>query len=114
MSQKRSPRHTTASFASALAAAASERGRGVPHELREHPDPFCLDAPDVYVDFDLIPDQDTAFEMCADCPLMVECAASARRTKPAWGVWGGIAWLHGRQAHLLNDERMLELMAEAA
>ena len=29
------------------------------------------------------------------------CLQNARHMRPKWGIWGGVVWVHGRQAHLL-------------
>ena len=115
MSQKqnRSPRHTIEPFAAALAGAESERQSGSSGE-RSYPDPLCLNRPHDYVDYDCPPDADQAADLCIDCPLMVLCLANARRTRPAWGVWGGVAWVAGRQLHLLDDERREKYLAQVA
>lgn len=90
---KRSPhgQQTTRAFSLSLDRAASEDG---------HPQPLCQGRPGEYVDYEAVPSEAEAAALCAECPLLVECLANARRTKPAWGVWGGIAWIDGRQAHL--------------
>ena len=114
MSKKRSPRWTIEGFASALSGAASESAREVPFERRQFPDPLCIDAPEEYVDYVSPPDRATAAAMCNDCPLLDLCLANARRTRPAWGVWGGIAWAQGRQVHLLDEERRAQYLFDLA
>ena len=112
MARQRSPRRTTEDFAAALSGAHSERARGLAGRERRHPDPACLDNPAEYVDYAVPPARDEAQEMCLDCPLMQACLANAKRTLPAWGVLGGVAWVRGRQAHLLSPERLAEIMEE--
>lgn len=68
------------------------------------PQPLCLDRAAEYSDYpeDDAPDEQTALDMCEPCPLFELCRASALQTKPAHGVWGGIAWDDGRQVHWLR------------
>lgn len=75
----------------------------------DHDQPYCLERPDLYVDYDQPhPTRERAQEMCAPCPLIEMCLKNARHMKPGWGVWGGVAWVAGRQVHLLpeDDERL--------
>lgn len=92
------------------------------------PQPLCLGRSDEFVDYEVgqHPDEQTAAEMCAGCPLLVVCNINARQQLPEHGVWGGIAWVNRRQAHLMPaeeevivlhvvDEARVELLAlEAA
>jgi hypothetical protein len=34
-------------------------------------------------------DADQAFDLCVDCPLMVQCGNFARANQEEYGVWGG-------------------------
>lgn len=72
------------------------------HASRRAPQPLCLNRSDEFVDYPVgqHPDEQGAAEMCADCPLLDVCNLNARQQAPAHGVWGGIAWVNGRQAHL--------------
>lgn len=109
MTRKRSPRRTIETFAAALSGAASERLSGIENADRRFRDPLCLDDPS-YTDYEVPPRQDEAMEKCLDCPLFVLCAENARRTKPQWTIMGGVAWVQGRQAHLLSPDRLAELL----
>jgi hypothetical protein len=67
------------------------------------PQPYCLDASEKYVDYPVgsHPDEATAAAMCAPCPLLEVCRENAKQQLPVHGVWGGIAWVDRRQAHLI-------------
>lgn len=69
------------------------------------PQPYCLDAPETYVDYPTgqHPDEATAAAMCAPCPLLDLCRENAKQQLPEHGVWGGIAWVNRRQAHLMVE-----------
>ena len=70
------------------------------------PQPACRWRPEEFVDYadDAIPSEVEAAGLCGGCPLLELCLENARRTKPGWGVLGGIAWVYGRQWHLVADE----------
>lgn len=68
--------------------------------------PYCLDHPERYADYDedAIPDEGGAAALCAPCPLLGLCFDNARRVKPGWGIHGGVAWALGRQWPLVDEE----------
>lgn len=43
-------------------------------------------------------------EMCADCPVVKQCFATAVSTK-AWGVWGGVYFENGKISREFNKHR---------
>lgn len=88
--RKRGGRTETPEFVEAMRADADGTG----------PAPLCAGREAEYVDYDASPSQDEAEEMCVDCPLYLACRKSAELVRPAWGVWGGIAWEGGKRAHL--------------
>lgn len=51
----------------------------------------CYKNPEQYIDYDeeAPPTKQEAYEMCAGCPMLVECARFAAAYKPIIGVWGG-------------------------
>lgn len=51
----------------------------------------CYKNPEQYIDYDegAPPTKREAYEMCAGCPMLVECARFAAAYKPIIGVWGG-------------------------
>jgi hypothetical protein len=51
----------------------------------------CYKIPEQYIDYDedAPPTKQEAYEMCAGCPMLVECARFAAAYKPVIGVWGG-------------------------
>jgi hypothetical protein len=51
----------------------------------------CYKIPEQYIDYDEDnpPTKQEAYEMCAGCPMLVECARFAAAYKPVIGVWGG-------------------------
>lgn len=53
---------------------------------RQEPDLFFAEAP---------ADLEIAKMLCADCPVRVECLASALDRAEPWGVWGGELFLQG-------------------
>lgn len=65
--------------------------------------PYCQGAPEKYVDYPTgqHPDEETAAAMCAPCPIREACLANAKQQMPVHGVWGGVAWVNRRQAHLI-------------
>lgn len=68
----------------------------------KEPQPFCLDKPERFADYGYpLPSRDEADDACLDCPLMQLCLQNARHMRPKWGIWGGVVWVYGRQAHLL-------------
>lgn len=75
----------TPEFEEALAAAA----------VGEGPSPLCKDRTFEFTDYITPPTAKQAAELCADCPLISLCLDDARRTKPKWGVQGGVAWEGG-------------------
>lgn len=60
------------------------------------PQPFCAGKEKYFSLYEESPTQDVAAAMCAPCPLLAICKASARSSHPAWGVQGGISWAKGR------------------
>ncbi|MDL5351132.1 WhiB family transcriptional regulator [Microbacterium sp. zg-YB36] len=80
--------------------------------IGEGPQPDCWEHSDEFSDYEMadMPDRETAELLCSRCPLLQVCAANARHRKPAWGVFGGVAYVNGRQAHLLaeDDPRLQE------
>lgn len=78
------------------------------------PQPLCRWQPETYVDYDedSIPDEFEAQELCIECPLFELCFDNARRTHPGWGVWGGVAWVNGRQWHLATEEEKRSTISE--
>ncbi len=105
MTRKRARVHAARrAFDAALDAAAEEAALNVPAKERRYPDPHCLNRPDLFVDYVIPPSAEEAEELCDGCPLFALCRASARRAKPAWGVWGGVAYVDGRSAHLPEAE----------
>lgn len=90
---------TIDAFARVLEGAVAEDGA---------PRPLCDGRSAEYIDYvGWVPSEQHAAALCAGCPLLDACLANARRVKPGWGVHGGIAWIDGRQAHLMpeDDER---------
>ena len=80
----------------------TEEFEGALRNARANPwadQPACNNDP-TFTLYETAPSVDEAREMCAPCPLLDLCRASALETKPAWGVWGGIVWVMGRQYHL--------------
>ena len=93
----------------------------------EAPQPHCWGHSDEFVDYEAadMPDKELAELLCSRCPFKrghsqpgredyVEpdiCGKNARHRKPEWGVLGGIAWVNGRQAHLMaaDDPRLFSL-----
>ena len=53
---------------------------------RQEPDLFFAEAP---------ADLEIAKMLCADCPVRVECLASALDRAEPWGVWGGEVFIGG-------------------
>lgn len=73
------------------------------------PQPLCLERPDEYVDYDYpLPSPEAAEALCAPCEIREACLANAKHRKPAWGIWGGLIWVNGRQAQLMapDDPRL--------
>ncbi len=66
------------------------------------PQPLCKGRYDEFLNYTSSPSKEEARALCAGCPLLMMCAASARQQRPAWGVQGGIAWERGRQSHWLK------------
>lgn len=75
------------------------------------PAPDCDQRPDEFVDYEVRPTPEDAEIMCSACPLLTLCRDSARRRKPAWGVWGGEVWVSKRRVHLLPADH--EFLAES-
>ena len=94
MSRSKYGHRTTNEFAGALEHAAKDP---------EAPQPHCVGKSAQYTEFTTPPDADAAEAMCAPCPLREMCFENARRTKAKWGVWGGVAWVGGRHAHLIDQ-----------
>jgi hypothetical protein len=69
------------------------------------PAPDCWGHEDEYADYAPadMPDKELAELLCERCPLLAICGANARHRRPAYGVWGGVAWTAGRQAHLMKE-----------
>ena len=68
---------------------------------RNAPQPACKGRANEFVDYDVVPSEAAAEQLCETCPLYDLCRPSAIQAKPDWGVQGGIAWKHGRQYHWL-------------
>lgn len=68
----------------------------------KRPQPACIDHSDEFCDFEVPPDEETAALLCERCPLLALCYESATKSKPAWGVQGGVTWLEGRQIRWLE------------
>ncbi|WP_415134576.1 WhiB family transcriptional regulator [Microbacterium sp.] len=67
------------------------------------PQPLCAGRSAEFMDYEgYPPSEDEAKAMCAGCPLLEQCNLNARQQLPSWGVWGGIAWIDRRQAHILK------------
>lgn len=77
------------------------------------PQPLCEGRSAEFVDYEVgqHPDEATAAAMCAGCPLLEMCLTNARQQMPVHGVWGGIAWIDRRQAHLIEP---IPVILEAA
>ena len=56
----------------------------------------CVGKKEQYVDYVVEPKIYEAYEMCAGCPLIVECGRFANSVGPDHGVWGGEVWNKGR------------------
>lgn len=58
----------------------------------------CYKNPDSWIDYDedKAPSPNRAYQMCKDCPLLVECGRFASAYKPAVGVWAGEVWKDGK------------------
>ncbi|GAB2699315.1 hypothetical protein BKA24_001785 [Microbacterium marinum] len=93
----RPPREPLPGFTAALELA---------NEKPAAPQPYCAGSGPAYADYVTPPSAEVARQMCAPCPLMELCRASALHEKPAWGVHGGIAWVNGRQWHLRRTAEM--------
>lgn len=74
------------------------------------PAPDCDGLQSEFADYSIedLPSKSLAELMCERCPLLDICNKNARHVRPNWGVVGGIAWVEGRQAHLMkaNDPRL--------
>lgn len=68
------------------------------------PQPACVGHSDEFVDYEPedVPDEETAALLCERCPLLALCYKSATKSKPEWGVWGGVAWYQGKQLRWLE------------
>ena len=53
-------------------------------------------------DLDLRPAIDA---LCADCPVLRQCFATAASKKTAWGVWGGIYFENGKISREFNKHK---------
>jgi len=60
--------------------------------------PNCQNRSDLYIDYheDYEPTPQKAYEMCRNCPMLVECARFANAYRPPIGVWGGQVWRDGK------------------
>lgn len=60
--------------------------------------PHCEGRADEFIDYheDYEPTPDRAYDMCAGCPMLVECARFANTFRPPVGVWGGQVWRNGK------------------
>jgi hypothetical protein len=60
--------------------------------------PNCKNNPEEYIDYheDYEPTPQRAYDMCRDCPMLVECARFANAYRPPIGVWGGQVWRDGK------------------
>lgn len=76
------------------------------HQSKRNPQPLCEGRSAEFVDYETgqHPDEETAAAMCAPCPLFEVCQTNAKQQKPVHGVWGGIAWIDRKQAHLQEIE----------
>ncbi|WP_374105866.1 WhiB family transcriptional regulator [Streptomyces sp. AC495_CC817] len=69
------------------------------------PQPLCVGRESEYADYEGYPPSEArAAAMCAGCPFLEACGNNARQQLPVWGVWGGIAWVDRRQAHLMAGD----------
>ena len=66
-------------------------------ENPKKPQPLCLDRTAEFADYTMAPTPKQAEELCEPCPLLALCKASARKTRPAWGVHGGEHWDMGKR-----------------
>lgn len=79
--------------------------------LGEIPQPLCHENPGPWMDYGYpLPKEHEADDLCLPCPLMAACLRNAKHRQPAFGVWGGLAWIGGRQVRLLklDDERLID------
>ncbi|MFF2388928.1 WhiB family transcriptional regulator [Agromyces sp. NPDC058104] len=63
----------------------------------------CLGREATYALYRNAPGPDVARALCEGCPLLELCDAVAKVTKPAWGVWGGIAYYQGAPHYTYTD-----------
>ncbi|AGY47124.1 hypothetical protein CN1A_15 [Clavibacter phage CN1A] len=61
--------------------------------------PKCVGRWGEFTDYDEdhIPSPETAAALCEGCPFFELCQASAKQTKPAWGVQGAKVWVYGKE-----------------
>lgn len=92
MARSKYGHRTTDAFAGALERAAKDG---------DQPQPLCAGRTAEFSDYSHVPGEQEAADLCAGCPLITLCLDNAKRTKMKWGIWGGVAWVGGRQAHLI-------------
>lgn len=73
---------------------------------------FCAGNPGPYTEYELPPSEDEAQELCLPCPMYTICNENANWVRPKHGVWGGVAWVDGRMAHLMSAEELTEALSE--
>lgn len=73
----------------------------------------CQGNPDPWTEYGYpLPSAEEADALCKGCwfyeNLNNVCLRNAKHRGPAWGVWGGVVFINGRQAHLMaeDDERL--------
>lgn len=59
-------------------------------------EPLCAGREKEYVDYEFEPTINEAYNMCAGCPLLVQCSRFANASGPDHGVWGGEVWKQGK------------------
>lgn len=73
------------------------------------PHPKCDDNPGPYADYGYpLPTQAEAEALCEGCwfyeQLNNVCLRNGKHRAPAWGIRGGVAFVEGRQVHLLAHD----------
>ena len=56
----------------------------------------CYDNPGPYMDYEVEPSVEQAYQLCKGCAMLVECGRFANANGPEQGVWGGEVWKSGR------------------
>lgn len=61
----------------------------------------CYANPGPWIDYDEDnpPTRREAYDMCNDCPMLVECGRFAAALKPYIGVWAGEVWQDGKRLY---------------